>query len=231
LGLSRSERSRLLFFANEMWSISTKLEQQFVCFADRDFADILPDPPLAYNYLILTEYSSIELHAFSSTAIEKLLSVAFARNVEGDKVLDAFEPVLMQLYLMRASSLALEWGLSWIHTRRYLSKDANGAVLLDVDGYVVAYLLGGGRGGERWRFDGEMQRLAAMIAGHDRRRCVRGHDFMELFGWYFKDLLGSVGLTAGKSSEALGRFLFAALDLAEWHASSDFQRVLTRLAL
>ena len=145
LGFHVGERGRNIAFGHLLATQSTDLDGQVVCFADRDFLDIVPDPAVNTRYTLLTTFASIELHAFSSPVVTKLAAVAFGQTIDGSQFIDSAEEHLRELFILRGTALRLNWGLKWVSCRKFLKKGKAGGFTFRRNAFLKTFLNGGGK--------------------------------------------------------------------------------------
>ena len=84
------------------------------CFADRDYEDYIPTVP-KNQYLVLTDYNSIELYAFTPFAFDKFVSVALGGfPVDAITLRNRLAEILQKIYSIRLANEKLKWNMEWI---------------------------------------------------------------------------------------------------------------------
>ena len=158
--------------------------ERITCMADADLHHCFPE---TYDsvFLVFTDYTSMEMYAFRSDLITKLLRVAAPSfPCSGEEVLTAMTGVLESLFGLRAANYRLKWGLKWIRLDKDL-KFKDRAIEFDEASFVQKYLNTKGRTRYLEAFQNEVANVRASF-GPDHRLQIRGHDFTELLTDYLR---------------------------------------------
>ena len=152
------------------------------CIADSDFDFVLG---FKHNseYLLYTDYTSLDLYFFDLPAIEKYLKLGVKRMPRSGKDIYAnFSNVLREIFFIRAANEKLGWHLKWLSFKRYLRLDQN-LVRFDGQKFIHNYLTNNGRGTDISKFERTVGQLRG-VRVQNVRCCIGGHDIFELLGWY-----------------------------------------------
>ena len=187
-GLSLGNRSRVVALALSMEDSLSKPAPYVKCIVDSDFDFILGGGCIC-NYLLYTDYTSIEIYSCTEGAIEKLFMVGMG-SVPKDsrKLIENFAEILKNIFALRAANQDLEWGIGLPSIGRSL-KMRGDEIELDIDGLINKYLSASGRMSKREEFLKRIETLKGKMSG-DFRRFVHRDDFMELLGWYVRRVKG-----------------------------------------
>lgn len=220
-------RGRVIALANYMAAKCKNPPLHVVALADRDFDILLrvqvPNSP----NLVFTDFSCAEMLLWNEKSIDRLLSLSLGVvDLVGKDILSCLEPVARQLSLLRAASISLGWGLSWICPSKYI-KVSQAALVFDEASFLQSYLCNGGRGKELDVFKAKLCELRNS-APSDSREFVRGHDFTFLLALV-------VGPHVSKNAKKLlhddtfPRLLKSCIDLNEMDHALFVSRLVAKL--
>lgn len=153
-----------------------------VCLADRDLDVVLGDlDPV--RFLLQTDGTSLETLFFDVDVMERFLCLFIRRRVaEPVQLLHAMEPVLEDIFLVRAADRSLGLHAGALSFAKSCTVGAPDLVEIDLDHYLRSYLSRIGEGFRLDEFRDEMERLRG-VAGKRGVRLIHGHDFVDLLCW------------------------------------------------
>jgi hypothetical protein len=219
--LTDGQRDRVVAMARGLSECDEDLGSRVVCFADRDWDDVLALKHDGCAYLVLTEYTAIEMHAFCGDVLDKFLRVVLRiPSPSGERICEALETALRELFLLRAGSISLSWNLHWVDPIKCMAKTESG-ITFSRDEYIFRYLNTRGRTGSTEEFRREVERLRALTAT-ERRLAIRGHDFTAMLAWF----LDAPEWRRMGNREMLASALMASIDTDAWRATEDYANVL-----
>jgi hypothetical protein len=179
---------------------------RIACIADRDGEDITPY--VGCEFVLFTDYACREMYYFDPRVIGKILAIGAGRTeADPNRILEALQMVLVQLFAIRQTNLALDLNLEWLSFERCCALSREHEILFDLDDFVRRYLNKGGRLSALGKFTEELQQRSAVMAT-DPRMCINGHDFTALLAWY----LNKTGLRSPSESDEIGRMLAVAVE-------------------
>ena len=188
------------------------------CVVDSDFDFILPTRRDS-RHLLHTDYTSVELYAYSREKISKLLTLSFGFNEsEAQLVYESMSCALRELFLVRAANQRLDWRVQLVRFDRYLSL-AGPSIVFDKDEFVTQRLIDASKSGEHEIFESVYSALSSTQLSDDRER-IRGSDFVEVFGWYLNQRRRSYWHGYRRCSRSALPILLTSLDTEE--LSSEF---------
>ena len=174
------------------------------CIVDADLDIVLKRKP-ACKIVLFTDYTCMEMYAFSSNVLGKYLKLNTRRFPKtGRMVLSEITPALERLFAIRVANSTLKWNLSAVSWERSCSITETG-VKIDVADFVKRYLNKNGRTADLQRFMEEVSASEKKWTS-DARNQVHGHDFVELLAWYIAQHKGF----SRPAEDILERALFTA---------------------
>jgi hypothetical protein len=179
-----SRRSETVTLAMELESKGVS-SIQAACIADADLEYVLPQN-LVGSLLLLTDYTSMELYAFSAEAVHDLLSVVSPKTTaNGSSLLSDLTPALQFLFAVRATNFDLQFGLVWIESlERFFSVQKN-TIQFDEAEFRKRFLEVRLPVEKLTQFETRLTEIRSKACS-DVRRAIRGHDFVHLFGWFLR---------------------------------------------
>src|SRR5437667_77988 len=74
---------------------------------------------LNYAILLYTDYTSMELYAFTPEVINKLIKVLAPRlKISGTELLERIQGILQMFFALRLANRELMFGLAWVDTEK-----------------------------------------------------------------------------------------------------------------
>lgn len=180
----RSEKNRVLALSLELAEKLGHTAKYVTCIADADF-DYLLEATIHCKLLLYTDYTSLEMYTLTCDVLHKFLTVAVRRfPVAADRIIKEISPILVELFLVRATNMDLNLGMEWLEVKgkRY-RVDTNGRVHFDIKKFVREYLEKNNMVSEEEKFWRRFEELKKRVKG-DVRKFIRGHDYVELLGHY-----------------------------------------------
>jgi hypothetical protein len=180
---------------NETIALAMELEErrippnQVTCIADADFEFLLPYG-LKCSLLVLTDYTSMELYAFSEETVHKvLLTVAPTTSSTGERLLRDLSPHLQFLFSVRAVNFDLGFKLAWIETIEKFFSIHEGRVKFDETEFMRRYMWDRLPGEQVDKFNARLTEIESLLSSDIRCR-IRGHDFIKILTWYLRRVEG-----------------------------------------
>ncbi len=181
-----SRRSETITLAMELDARRVSA-QQAVCIADADFEYLLPQG-VACPLLLLTDYASMELYAFSREAVHAvLLIVAPETSSTGTSILGDLSGPLQFLFSARAVNFSLQMGLAWIDGIYKFFHVQGGRIDFDQNEFLKRYLLDRVSSSLADKFQAELARVQSLLSSDIRCR-IHGHDFIRIVTWYLRSI-------------------------------------------
>jgi hypothetical protein len=195
------------------------------CVADRDFDDAF-GVFSGINCLLFTDYSSIEMYAFSFRPLDKFMRLVVRdETVDVLAMIDGLAAVLRCLAAVRIANIRLSWSMEWLEPNKYVNF-VSGIISIEIDGFIHNYLGKNKKLSSKDQFY-EMYNQIVQEMGSDHRRACRGHDFFALL----RHLLNvrRIRLSILRDSFEFSRSLMACLELADLDQETLFINLRRRL--
>jgi hypothetical protein len=179
-----SRRSEVITLALELEAREIP-SRQAVCVADADSEYLLPTG-LACPLLLLTDFTSMELYAFTQETVHRVLLVVSPNTgTSGSELLADFVGPLQFLFSARAANCDLKFGLSWIENIDKFFSVQDDRVQFDEKEFMKRYLVDRLAEAMVAAFQIRLQQIQALLSSDVRCR-IRGHDFVKLLTWYLR---------------------------------------------
>lgn len=179
-----SRRSEVITLSIELEKRSVS-PKQVACIADADFEYLLPHAPKC-SLLLFTDYASMELYAFSSDAVQKILTVVAPRTTfTGEILVGNLAGPLQFLFSVRAVNFDLQMGLAWIESIERFFAVQDGKILFDEAEFMKRYLIDRRASRQVDQFKARLAQVQSLLSSDIRCR-IRGRDFIALFTWYLR---------------------------------------------
>jgi hypothetical protein len=219
-----SRRSEVIALAFELEGRGVSL-RQVACIADADLEFVLPQN-LACSLLLLTDYASMELYAFSPEAVQNVLFVVSPKTEKSgsDLVADLTGP-LEFLFAVQATNFDLQFKLAWIKSIEKFFSIKAGRIKFDEkefrERYITIHL-----SPERLKqFEVRLKEISSIVCSDARRR-IRGHDFVKLLAWYLRKSEKCTHL----NEDAVRQMLYVGTGPEQLASEATFSSLLDRLA-
>jgi hypothetical protein len=179
-----SRRSEVIALAKELEGngIATR---QVACIADSDFEIALP-LNVKCTLLLLTDYTSMEMYAFSDEVIHGILTIVSPpTQTTGAQLIESFITPLQFLFSARAANNDLQLGLAWINKVEKFLSIKKGNVEFDDDEFLKRYVVIRVPAAILEGFNAKLKEIMAKPSPEIRSK-IRGHDFVKLLAWYLR---------------------------------------------
>jgi len=221
--LQPGNRNRVVVLAMELNKSLINDARCLACVADSDFDFVLGRK---YNsrYLVYTDYTSIDLYFYSVHILEKLFLLGIRRiPCDISILMKNLTDVLERIFLIRSTNEKLGWSLRWVDFTRSCSLDGS-TVVFDHMGYIEKYLSCNGRLKDKEQFILTLEGLEAVKVKTSKHR-IRGHDYIELIGWYISKVVGSGG-NKYRDQNVVRAIIYPAVDARTLANEGMFKRLL-----
>jgi hypothetical protein len=192
LGLNDSNRSRVIFLAFQLQSLSEGSLPPAICIADKDFDNLIASSHIESELLLFTDYTSIEMYLFDSNIIEKFLKLALRKDdLEAVNILKNISPILQEMFLLRAANQSLSYGMQWSSGALkdcFTKIRKGGQIESNLNDFVDKYLNKNNRKSGKSAFLDKVKELRNKNISEIRNK-IRGHDFIDIFCWYIEPYL------------------------------------------
>jgi hypothetical protein len=179
-----SRRSEVITLAMELETRKVS-PQQVVCIADADFEYLLPHG-LKCGLLLLTDYASMELYAFTNEAIHSVLVVTAPKTAStGASMVEVLSGPLQFLFSVRGVNFSLQLGLPWIDAIDKFFSLQNHRLQFDEGEFMKRYLVDRVPQTVTDKFKSKLLEIQSLLSSDIRCR-IRGHDFIKVFTWYLR---------------------------------------------
>ena len=181
-GFPGGNRSRIIVLALELDKNFAPKLKRVRCIADKDFDVVFGNPQCA-EHLYYTDYTSVDMYAYSEEVIGKVLCLRFGYTHDEVRLLYSnMSAILKKLFAMRAANLKLGWKMKLPHITRCCELNENGLVF-KMQEYVKRCLESNNRHQDLALFRDTYLYLMSVLS-NDIRHCILGKDCLELLGWY-----------------------------------------------
>jgi hypothetical protein len=178
-----SRRSEVITLALEL-EANCAPDIHVICVADSDFDRIRGGARNCVR-LLYTDYTSMEMYAFSADAVDKLIRIAAPRlRITGAESLTHIQGTLQTLFALRLANTELMFGLAWVPFERCTAL-VQSRIVFDESDYSNRYLNTRGRRNDAQVFTSKLADVRARFLP-DVRHQIRGRDFIEVLAWYLK---------------------------------------------
>jgi hypothetical protein len=230
MGLDNNNRSRVIALALEMQNQLSVTPLHFSCIADKDF-DELFERHYECEYLLFTDYSSMEMYLFKETVLNKFLHlVVSVSKIQAYDIITYLSPILEELFLILATNEALKWGMTWLpfDTKNCIKLNKN-KIEFNTTLFIEKYLNKNNKLSEKSVFLNKFEELRLQSNSLTETRLkIRGHDFIEVLHWYIKQFLSKEKIKAF-NKEAIGASLLGCIEVKDLKSEELFRQLLTRL--
>ncbi|NER36102.1 MAG: hypothetical protein F6J93_19305 [Oscillatoria sp. SIO1A7] len=227
LGVSNNNKGRIIALAFELERRLSPLHLDLTCIADRDF-DVLFDKEYECEFLLFTDYSSMEMYLWDESILNKFLTLGLGTSgVSAEGVLSKLAPVLEEVFLIRAANEALELKMEWLDFTKSCSSSKYEIVFKD-DEFIDKYLNKNSQRANKQRFVEKIQQLRSVDIRETRSK-IRGHDFINLLCWCMKKELSKKKRELDKPENMTG-YLWLAAGADRLAQEGLFRRLLSRLS-
>ncbi len=187
-GQESGQRQRLIALGVQLQErCRVGLQRRVACIVDAD-SDYLFGYTEESPLVLRTDYCALELYAFDEGLLAKFVDlVLLGLPFEARDVLNGMTETLQQLFYFRAANRRLRLGLSWLSPERCCSLDGS-VVRLDEEDFLRRYLNKSAKLDRLEEFRRACEEVRAAGRDLERRRCIHGHDFVELLRWYVEQV-------------------------------------------
>lgn len=222
LGCENNNRGRVIALARELREALGGASRSATCVADADFDRALGRTHNC-EFLLLTDYSCLEMYFFDARVVSKLINLALGGFPQRpERLLTELTGPLLDLFSIRLANFALQWNMHGVEFTGHLRMNRRG-LRLDVERYTRTYLAANDRLADRAAFAQAVREGRAKMNG-DPRHYINGHDFVHLLVWYVRSRRGFGGV----HPQAIERSLFACAESAALSAHGLFRSLLER---
>lgn len=160
-------------------------QNQVACIADADLEYVIPQGPVC-SLLLLTDYASMELYAYSGGAVQTVLVVVSPKTVQsGTSLVADLTAPLEFLFAVQATNFDLRFGLAWLKSIEKFFSIKAGRLEFDEKQFRKRYLTIHLSSEKLERFEARLKEIRSIVCS-DVRRKIRGHDFVKLLAWYLR---------------------------------------------
>ncbi len=217
-------------------ALNKTLEETFVepldgvsIIIDRDFDEIL-DSMLTGEYILYTDYNSLELYLYNSHTIDIFYNnILHTFPINGDETLKRLNPVLIDKFLVR---LTLNKD-SIVSSEKFTPFEKT--VLIDKPGCSVSFvaydhikkvLNNTRKMAELPEYQSYFEDLKVNLP-LEVKKAIRGHDFINLFFQFINKIKNHIGLTL----ETLERTLFQCIDFSKLKEEALFALIIEKYSM
>ncbi|MGW2552472.1 hypothetical protein [Streptomyces sp. NPDC001635] len=186
------------------------------CIVDTDMDTVLGKKKTDAKYLRYTDHSCVESYAWNEATLKKYLSLGLhgALGLDAPTVMATLEPVLEELFLMRATNLASGRNMSWVSVSSCVTYKRR-RFTFDRDGLWRRWL----QANDCWR-DGPTleliaEELRSQTSDYAHVDLMHGHDLTELLSILVRE---SVRPAALGNQEVVSRMLLLSIERGQAHS-------------
>lgn len=174
-----SNRNKVIVLAEELSKHFDKRKINVKCIVDADYDRYLGR--CRDNYILeYTDYTSVEMYFFNDKFVSKFVDlVLHGFPVSPVRLMSYMKNVLQRIFLIRLANEELEWNMTWVDFRGYISWNDQG-FKLDEERFLTSYLMRNGRVRNLDDFKSVMHDFEIKL-NSDERHNIQGHDFTYLF--------------------------------------------------
>ena len=223
-GLKEGKKSRVVFLARELNKALPEESVQVLCVVDADF-DYILDRIQENRFLAYTDGTSMDLYAYSDSALEKLLRLGL-RDFDSNpvEIINSLIDVLSDVFTTRAANEQLNLGLKWIAFQKRCRVEPDGSVNFNGVQFIRDYL-SNGQAIERMNEFVECKCALSRRNQSSWQKRVHGHDFAVLLTRYIRCVRRTRLAQEVAKGEAIGRMLFVALERDKMMLFPLFRRI------
>jgi hypothetical protein len=219
-----SRRSEVITLAMELEGRGVS-PAQVACVADADFEHLLPQS-LACALLLLTDYASMELYAFSGEVVQRVLVVLSpTTDSTGPGLIKDLGGPLQFLFSVRLVNFNLQLGLAWINGIEKFFGFQQGRIDFDEKEFMKRYLLDRLPMKQVEKFNARLSEIQSLLSSDVRCR-IRGHDFVRILTWYLK----TVEKCKYLNEDSVRQMMFVTIRSDDLARQPMFSSLLKRLA-
>jgi hypothetical protein len=205
--------------------LSQQGAKRAICLVDADFAHLRQEKVVT-KFLLLTDYSCMEMYLFTEESISKFFTLCCHRgNWPVVTIMDSLSFVLQELFIYRFANEELNWEMDWLDG--YTCMQTNGwQVSLNIDNFIIRFLH------KNKRFKGKEEFLKSLeplrkTFKTDHRHQMHGHDFIYTLSWYIR----AKGITGQKATpESVLLCLSMSADHQKLAQEPMFKKLMIRLS-
>lgn len=174
-----SNHNKVIVLAEELSRDFDRKKIKVKCIADADYDRYLNR--CRSNYILeYTDYTSIEMYFFNKPWLSKFVNIVLhGFTLSPAQLVRDLKNVLQRVFLIRLTNERLEWSMTWVDFRRYISWNG-GRIKFDEERFLRNYLTRNARKRDINQFKALMDHFAEQLH-QDPRHNIRGHDFTYLF--------------------------------------------------
>jgi hypothetical protein len=224
-GLHDSHRGRVIFLAQYLEE-TLGSQVRITCIADADY-DYFLQISRPEKLLLITDYTSMEMYCFNAGCVQKSVDLLGCKtNKSGADILITISALLKSMFLHRVANGLLAFELHWIDVSSCCGLVSEN-IEFDVTEFQKRYFNTRGLSEvQKQTFASRLTKLSNTTCTDDRR-CIRGHDFVEVLEWYFGKLIRRA---PRPNATEITRILFATLSADDLAAEGLFAALLGRTA-
>jgi hypothetical protein len=218
-------RSRVLALSN---FLNDRLGRDVLCFtgvidADLDYALGVEQNDSA---VLVTDYTSMELYAFSESCLRKFLALGLGvDSADTNELLKTYHAILHEVFLIRAAIRLTGMSLFWLDFTGCCSIEGE-SIRFDRDEFVTRLLMKNDALSLRGDLDTAIAALRSTLTSLDRRRVIHGHDFMDLVSLHWRD---AARRRAFRQLSSISTILILTLEFSLVRQEQLFIRLVQRL--
>jgi hypothetical protein len=225
LGLENNNRGRVIALARILYErFGAALAVSGVIDGDLDYVVGTVE---ACPLIVLTDYTSMEMYFFNRKVMTKFTrSVCPSAGITADALLGGVTPALKKLFLARVANRVLKWNLKAvpIHRSCKIAKDAP-FIDFDFNNYVTRYLSKNSYLNRKGEFLKTMRKWEGKCRNLDERRCMHGHDFLEVVALICSKIKAAAEVRSGS---LVGGMLRCAIGHADLGSEAMFRQLVER---
>lgn len=224
--LKRNNKAKLMELAEQLHQKSEGKVNSVLCIADKDFDEILDKLITSNDYLVYTDFNSLELYLFNENCIQIFYdNMARGFSVSAKETLQKITPILKSIFLIRLSLKVHDVGGDNFvdFTKTLILNRQKHLLTFDEAKHLRKVIQKSGHAQEIIAWEQTIVEYNALCTG-DARNYIRGHDFMKIFHFFVSKLKSKIGFT----EDTLERSFFQCIDFSELHQYPLFQLLITK---
>lgn len=222
--LDVGQKARVILLCTELAGTVRSISQ-VTGIVDRDYDNLLKrsyDSP----HLLFTDYACMEMYFCNEATLKKFLHfVSNGRLGDPGPMLAVLERALRAAFAIRAANEQLKLGMTRLDLCDQCDID-QGEIDFDQSEFIRKYLNKNAQLSQASDFVAQVEAFQAASAEVEFRRCVNGHDFIELLAKYVSKRVKNRHLA---NADIILKFLLIAMDYVHLSVTPMFAELLRRV--
>ncbi|WP_217234965.1 hypothetical protein [Streptomyces sp. AC555_RSS877] len=209
-GVDNGAKGRVIALASALENEIPEIDLPVRCIVDTDSDKVLDNKREGAKYLRYTDYSCVESYAWNEATLTKYLSVGLhdTLGLTARAVMDTLEPVLQELFFMRATNSASGKNLAWVSASACVSYKRK-RFTFDREDLWRRWLQANSCWPDREVLQHKAEDLKDRSADFPAADLLQGHDLVELLSLLVRETVKPPALG---NQEVVSRMLLLSVD-------------------